>query len=181
MYTRNVLAIKAEYFAFAKTEKRQWKRRSISQSRLISQRETKSHLGWGTVSAVWYACGSPWVSSGVRNRGRTVMSSALKCNGERYQTLKCLGQAVITCASTPADRYTADTRPRSVNERHSGTKGDSGSARLMKACRYSRKLYAGLPRAAVSARKTEPCEIIGRINIVEAISTSLRLGQRRRR
>ncbi|TGZ31918.1 Uncharacterized protein DBV15_01183 [Temnothorax longispinosus] len=30
----------------------------------------------------------------------------------------------------------------------SGTKGNSGSARLMKACRYSRKLYAGLPRAA---------------------------------
>lgn len=46
------------------------------------------------------------------------------------------------------DRHTADTRTRSVNERHSGTKRDSGSARLMKACRYSRKLYAGLPRAA---------------------------------
>lgn len=59
---------------------------------------------------------------------------------------------------------------------YSGTKE---RARVMKAGRYSWKLYAGLTR--VSTRKTEPCEIIGRINIVKAISTSLRPGQRRRR
>jgi len=84
------------------------------------------------------------VSSCVRGRGRVVTSGVLKRNGERYQTLKCLGQTVITCASAPR---TANARMCNINEQHSRIKRDSGSARLMKACRYSRKLYAGLPRA----------------------------------
>lgn len=44
-----------------------------------------------------------------------VVSSALKRNGEWYQTLKCLGQAVITCASTgTVDGHTTDTRARNA-------------------------------------------------------------------